>query len=104
MAHPTRCSTLEEKLLPSQWDSNNFSPKNVTRLPDRVQVQQHDFTIRRIEVRWYRIRVRRIRPTCKVGSGVLIPVRFIGERDAVDLLNHDLLQAYNSIFLHWRIS
>src|SRR5947209_13403447 len=87
-------------LIPHEFVNRHNRPYKST---NRVQMQKHDLSIRPLVRRWLRVLIVRIRPACKVGCTVLVPVWLIHQRNAWQLADHDLLQTIVRLLLHCRI-
>src|SRR5260370_41298338 len=68
------------------------------------KIESHYCRIREIEGSWGSIGVIGIGPARKVTGAVLVPGRAIDQRDAGQLLYHDLLQAVQGLLLQRGIS
>src|SRR6266566_2739701 len=68
------------------------TPSRPTPLLSRLQVQENNRDVWILRGPRSGIGVLRIGPANKLGSAVLIPVGFSGQRDAGQLIHHNLLQ------------
>src|SRR5579871_6205588 len=78
----------------------NTTPKQALR---GFQVENHHFRVREIERTGGSIRIISVGPAREVASAVLVPGRPKDQRNAGQLLHHDLLQAVESLLLQRRI-
>src|SRR6266568_4777113 len=73
-------------------------------LLSRLQVQENNPDVWIFRGPRSRVGVLRIGPANELGGAVLIPVGFSRQRDAGQLIHHDLLQPIKRLLLHLRVS
>src|SRR6266700_4127998 len=105
LLQPTNLSGISERRKP--WEGlTKPSPRPVIEMQTRLhglEIQGNDLCIGVGIRRWDRILIIGVRPACEARRAILIPLSAIDQRNAGQLLCHDLLDAGNSLLLGCRI-